>query len=102
MPIMTESLSGYPNNAIHFDEITVAWSLVILKYVEPLAIMVGITNMYGGIFYKVYLLPYVNIPFFILVLWNCGDVVFGCWITSISLSGYAKVCCGWLNEDFLE
>ena len=42
--------------------------------------MVGGTNMYVGI--------------------SSGGVVFGWWIISTSLSGYAKVCCDFLNEAF--
>ena len=32
-------------------------------YDEPVAFMVGINNMYEGIFYQMYLLPHLTIPF---------------------------------------
>ena len=35
-------------------------------YYEPLAFMVGITNMYAGIFDQIYLLQNLTIPFIYL------------------------------------
>ena len=50
-------------------------------YAKHISLLVGITNMYGGIFYQLYLLPYLNIPHFFdflnFVLCNSSDVVFG-------------------------
>ena len=31
-----------------------------------------------------------------------GDAVFGCWITSTSLSGYAKVYFYWITGDLMN
>ena len=76
-------------------------NLELLIYSEPLLFMVGGYNIYGGVFYQIYLLPHLTINYFSLLLWNYGDVVVGCWINSTSLSGYEKVFCDCLNEDFL-
>ena len=35
------------------------------------------------------------------MLWSYGDIVVGCWITSTSYSGYAQVCCGYINKSLL-
>ena len=41
-------------------------------------------------------------PPFLFLLCNYGEVVFGFWIPSTSLSGYAKVCCNCINGYLLE
>ena len=46
-----------------------------LMYVKTILLMFGSNNVYGIIFYQVYLLPWLTIPLF--VLWNSGDVLFG-------------------------
>ena len=73
-------------------------------YAKYLEFMVGSTNMYGGVFFQMYLLPQLNIPVLILnlVLWNSSDVLVGLWITSTFLLGYAKLCCDCLDEYFPE
>ena len=35
----------------------------LLIYAEPLEFLVGIINIYGGIFYQMYLLPQLTIPY---------------------------------------
>ena len=72
----------------------------MLMYTKHISLLVGSIDIYGFIFYQVYLLPSSIKK--ILVMFNYGYVVFGCCITSTYLSGYAKVCHDWLNEDFME
>ena len=52
--------------------------LELLMYSKPIPFLVGSTNVYGIIFYRVYLLPWITIPFLKL-----GDVIL-------------LVCCSWL------
>ena len=71
--------------------------LELLMYAKSISFLAGSNNVYGIIFYQMYLLPWLTIPpppppFLNLVLWNYGHVVFGWWVTSKSLSGYEKVC----------
>ena len=47
--------------------------LKLLIYAEPLAFMVGITNMHGGIFHQIYLLPQLTITF---LIYKIGAVKF--------------------------
>ena len=64
-------------------------------YAKHLSFQVGSVNIYGSNFYQVVLLPCITIP-------NYGDVVFSLWITSTYLSGYAKLCRGWIDEESLD
>ena len=73
----------------------------LLLYAEPLTFLVISINIYGSIFYQVYLIPWITILFSKLVLYNSGDVVVSFWVTSTSLSGYPQVFYGWLNETLL-
>ena len=78
--------------------------LELLICAKPISFLIGSTNVYGIVFYQVYLLLQItNLPPFLnLVIWNFCDVVVGFCITSIYLSGYEKLCCGHINEAFPE
>ena len=78
--------------------------LDLLIYSKPISFLIGSTNVYRILFYQVYLLLRItNLPPFLnWVMWNFCDVVVGFCITSIYLSGYAKLCCGHINKSFPE
>ena len=73
--------------------------------------MVGGTNMYGSIFYQVYLLSWLTVTYFSLLLCNSGDmrkyVVIGLMKTSwcnqvlfVSFSEGTCVRCPLVNKSF--
>ena len=49
----------------HFGAIINLLTLELVMCAEPLVFMVDSTNMYGGIFYNMYLLPQLAIPYFL-------------------------------------
>ena len=94
-----------------FSDVVHLLSHELLIYAKSLAFMVGNTNIYGGVFYQMYLLPCINIPYFFklgaMELWWCCilllvhlKIFIRIWASMFLLSYWRFPWVIWLTSSF--